>query len=309
MKHAENYRDFLVGLFVLGSLGIILGLVAVTSDIFDEPQEIYMRTTTAAGLTADTKVVLQGLQVGRLDEINPLVDANGLVFIAHLHLRQTYPDGTPLRILKGTRAVIAEPSLISAAEVRLELPIRKAGTDPVYLSPGDTIESEWLPGAAALLGGVATELKEQVVQTLEQAHSLMERGTSAIARAEGMLQSTEAMVGRTSPQVDSALQLLVTTLKRTDTILSEVSPRIGPLQDSLMLMLAEARSILRNFDTLAVSTQVFLEENRETVRLALEQLSHATRTLDHFAQEVSRRPTRLLTGVEPPPPDTSEARR
>ena len=98
-------------------------------------------------------------------------------------------------------------------------------------------------------------------------------------------------------------------MNRTATILSEVSPRIGPLQDSLMLTLAEARSILSNFDTLATSAQAFLAENRETVRLALEQLAHASRTLDHFAQEVSRRPTRLRTGVEPPPPDTSEARR
>ena len=71
----ENYRDFVVGLFVLGSLGVILGLVVVTSDVFDEPQEIYMRTTTATGLTEDTKVLLQGLEVGRLDQINPQVDA------------------------------------------------------------------------------------------------------------------------------------------------------------------------------------------------------------------------------------------
>lgn len=306
----ENYRDFLVGLFVLGSLGVILGLIVVTSDLFDEPQEIYMRTTTATGLTADTRVLLQGLQVGRLDEINPQIDADGLVFIAHLHLRQTYPDGTPLQIVAGTRAVIAEPSPISAAEVRLELPIRKAGTELMYLSPGDTIDSERMPGAVDLLGGVATELKGQVLQTLEQTRALMEQGTLAIAQTQEMLESTETMVGRTAPQVDEALQLLVTTLERTEAILGEVSPRIGPLQDSLMLTLTEARSILRNFDTLATSAQGFLAENRETVRLALEQLTLTTRTLDHFAREVSRRPTRLLTGVEPPPlPDTSGNRR
>ena len=305
----ENYRDFLVGLFVLGTFGVILGLIVVTSDLFDEPQEIYMRTTTAAGLTEDTKVLLQGLEVGRLDEINPQVDANGLVFIAHLHLRQTYPDGTPLQILAGTRAVIAEPSPISAAEVRLELPARKVGTEPVYLVPGDTIESQRLPGALDLLEGVATELKGQVLATLEQTRTLMQQGTLAIAQTQGMLASTETMFGRTAPQIDSALQLLVNTLEQTEVILSEVSPRIGPMQDSLMLTLAEARSILRNFDTLATSAQDFLEDNRETVRRALEQLTQTTRILDHFAREVSRRPTRLLTGVEPPPPDTAGARR
>lgn len=303
----DNYRDFLVGLLLLVTLGIVLGLLIVTSNLLDDPQEIYMRTASANGLTEDTKVLMQGLQVGRLDEINPQVSPEGLVFIAHLHLRKTYPDGTPLQIPAGTRAIIAESNPIAGAEVRLEFPSRPGGGR--FLQPGDTIDADRLPGAVSLLGEVALELKDQVLQTLQQTRALMEQGTETIARTQAVITSTNNLFGTTAPRVDEALQTLASTLERAEEILNQIAPRIGPLQDSLAATLAQARSILGNFDTLATTAHLVLSENRETVRLALEQLTSTTRTLDHFAREVSRRPTRLLTGVEPPPPDTTLTRR
>jgi hypothetical protein len=41
----------------------------------------------------------------------------------------------------------------------------------------------------------------------------------------------------------------------------------------------------------------------------LARLAHTTTVLDHFAEQVTRRPLRFLTGVTPPPPDTTEERR
>ena len=305
----ESYRDFTVGLFILASIGIILGLLVVTSNALDDRQDFYMRAATADGLTQDTRVSLRGLQIGRVTQVNPRVDDAGVSFVARLSLRRTYPDGTLLQLPVGTRAVIAAPLPISiaAAAVDLEIPGQAAGTE--FLQPGDTIDSDRIPGAVDLLGEVATALKSEVLQTLAQTQVLIEQSTRTIAETHGIIESTQSLIGTTTPKVEEALELLAASLERTDQILAEISPRVGPLQDSLMATLAQARRILTSFDTLATTAHELLAENRNVIQDALARLAHTTTVLDHFAEQVTRRPLRFLTGVTPPPPDTTEERR
>ncbi len=305
----ESYRDFTVGLFILASIGIILGLLVITSNALDDRQDFYMRAATADGLTQDTRVSLRGLQIGRVTQVNPRVDDAGVSFVARLSLRRTYPDGTLLQLPVGTRAVIAAPLPISiaAAAVDLEIPGQAAGTE--FLQPGDTIDSDRIPGAVDLLGEVATALKSEVLQTLAQTQVLIEQSTRTIAETHGIIESTQSLIGTTTPKVEEALELLAASLERTDQILAEISPRVGPLQDSLMATLAQARRILTSFDTLATTAHELLAENRNVIQEALARLAHTTTVLDHFAEQVTRRPLRFLTGVTPPPPDTTEERR
>ncbi len=305
----ESYRDFTVGLFILASIGIILGLLVITSNALDDRQDFYMRAATADGLTQDTRVSLRGLQIGRVTQVNPRVDDAGVSFVARLSLRRTYPDGTLLQLPVGTRAVIAAPLPISiaAAAVDLEIPGQAAGTE--FLQPGDTIDSDRIPGAVDLLGEVATALKSEVLQTLAQTQVLIEQSTRTIAETHGIIESTRSLIGTTTPKVEEALELLAASLARTDQILAEISPRVGPLQDSLMATLTHARRILTSFDTLATTAHELLAENRNVIQEALARLAHTTTVLDHFAEQVTRRPLRFLTGVTPPPPDTTEERR
>ncbi len=306
-RAVESYRDFTVGLFILASIGVVLGLLVVTSNALDDRQEIYMRAATANGLTQDTRVFLQGLQIGRVTQVDARVDGLEVSFVAELSIERTYPDGTPLRLPVGTRAVITAPLPISAAEIDLQIP--KGGAGAAFLQPGDTIDATRLPGAIDLLGELATELKDEVLQTLAQTRDLIEQSTSAIAQTHSVLESTQDVIGASTPQIEEALELLATSLERTDQILTEVSPRIGPLQDSLTAMVSQARRILSSFDSLTATAQDLLNENRSVLQEALARLVHTTRVLDNFAEQVTRRPLRLLTGVKPPPPDTTERNR
>ena len=305
----ESYRDFTVGLFILASIGIVLGLLVITSNALDDRQDFYMRAATAEGLTEDTRVSLQGLQIGRITQVNPRVDDGGLSFVAQLSLERTYPDGTPLRLPVGTHAVIAAPLPISITAAAVELDIPSPSTGTAFLQPGDTIDSDRIPSAVDLLGEVATELKSEVLQTLSQTRALIEQSTSTIAETRGIIESTQAVIGATTPKVEAALELLAASLERTDQILTEISPRVGPLQDSLMATLAQARRILTSFDSLATTAHLVLVENRTVIQEAMTRLLHTTTVLDHFAEQVTRRPLRLLTGVTLPPPDTTEERR
>ena len=293
---------------MLVTIGIVLGLLALSSNTLERRQDFFMRADEADGLSGDIRVLLQGLQVGRLTQIVPRVDSSGLVFIGRLSLQVSYPDGTPLNVPVGTRAIIAEPSPISAAEVRLEAPAQ-SGAAIQYLQPGDTIESTRVPGAIDLLADLSSELKDAVLLTLEQTRVLMSQSTRTLIQSEAVIASAQDVLSTTTPKVDEALQLLAASLERANQILAEVSPRIGPLQDSLTSTLVQARHLMIALDTLVADASVMLGENRAIVRDALVSLTNTTRILDHFADQVTRRPLRLLTGVKPPAQDTGNGRR
>lgn len=291
-------RDLFVGLFILVSIGIALGVLIVTSNLLEARTDLYMRAATAEGLTEDTRVSLQGLQIGRVVEVNPKVDSTGLVFIARLAIRDAYPDGTQLSLAVGTRAVIEQLTPITPLVIRLETPATADG----FLAPGDTIESERHRSALDVLGEVAAGLKDELIETLQQSRRLMDRSGRAVT-------TTQEMIETTTPLIQHALQQLNAGLEHADQLMGEITPRIGPLHDSLTATLAMSRSILSRIDTLAISTGELLDENQDIIRDAVEHLRRSSLILEHFADQVSRRPTRLLTGVQPPVPDTSDQSR
>jgi len=67
--------DFLVGVFILVTIGIMVGTVIITSGLGRVQHVLYMRTETAQDLTSDTRVYLQGLAVGRVRQVYPQVDS------------------------------------------------------------------------------------------------------------------------------------------------------------------------------------------------------------------------------------------
>ena len=97
------------------------------------------------------------------------------------------------------------------------------------------------------------------------------------------------------------------SLDRADTVLAVLSPRVGPTADSLVAILGEARRALQRVDALADTAQSVVGEDRITLQETLRHLHNSALLLEHFADQVSRRPTRLLTGVKPPPLDTTRS--
>ena len=64
--------------------------------------------------------------------------------------------------------------------------------------------------------------------------------------------------------------------------------------------------VLAHYDSLAVTALAMSNENRDDIRIAIDQLARSAEILQNFAERVSRRPLRILTGVRPPPPDTGK---
>jgi ABC-type transporter Mla subunit MlaD len=289
--------DFLVGLFILVTVGIVVGLAIVTSGLGERRTVFYLRTPSADALSQDTRVVLRGLDVGRVRDISPVVDtgAGSLAFVARLSVRERFSNGTELRLPLGTTAEIVQPTPIAAAVVDLMLPDVSRGRG--YLEPGDTIIATRPQGVLDALASMASDLRGEIQSTLEDTRSLLRRTTVAV-------EDTRQLMADNGPVVHEVLQRLSANLARSDQLLADVGPRIGPLNDSLVGTLSDARRTLAGADSMLRLVGSIAAENRTYAHDIAERLLRTAVVLEHFSDQISRRPARLLTGVTPPPLDT-----
>ncbi|MBI4421603.1 MAG: hypothetical protein HY560_12330 [Gemmatimonadetes bacterium] len=297
----ESRRDFWVGLFVLATLGIVTGAVIVTSGLGHVRYDLFMRTESAQDLTPDTRVFLQGLEIGRIRQLYPLRDPQSgtLTFVARLSINERFPDGTQVSLPAGSHALIAQTSPIAAPVVQILTPrdLRQA----VYLEPGDTIGSERQTSAMDRLGDVAQQLSTEVEEALKETRALLAGTNRTVVR-------TDSLVATTTPLVQRVLTDLAGSLERADRMLATLEPRVGPAADSLTATLAETRQLLKRLQDVATTTNTLATENREAIRETIDHLRRSSIFMDNFIQQVSRRPMRMLTGVKAPQMDSGGPR-
>lgn len=275
----------------------MLGTLVITSGVLHRRYDVYMRTGTAQDLTQDTRVLLQGLAVGRVRQVNPLLDSTSgsFSFVARLSIDAEFPNGAPVTIPRGTRAVIEQLNPIAPPVIQLIVP---EGGARGAVAPGDTIPSERLQGAMDALGRMATDLSDELRKTIQDTRTLVRQATRTASQ-------TEQLVSASTPRVEEVLNQLAASLERADHMLADLGPRVAPLTDSLTAVLADTRRALRQVTTLARTADSLTSENRVPIQETIQHLHNSAVLLEHFADQVSRRPTRLLTGVQPPPLDTS----
>jgi hypothetical protein len=85
--------------------------------------------------------------------------------------------------------------------------------------------------------------------------------------------------------------------------MAQVEPRVGPVADSIMATLVHTRDVLVGLDSLTTTARGVATDSRAAIIETIENLSRAAEILEHFAEQISRRPMRMLWGVTPPPPE------
>jgi len=286
------------------TIGVLAGALVLTSGALEGRYDLYLRTDDAEGLTQDTRVLLQGLSIGRVSQINPHVDPQTatLSFVATLSVRERFPDGTRLQLPVGTKALITPPpTVVGPSQIQLVMP--PASPDAEFLQAGDTVGAERRASVMDALREIAVEVRGELETMLQNTHDLLAQTTRTVEATQMLLNEARPRVGQVLARVDTSLQ-------RTERILAQVEPRVGPVADSVMAMLASSHELLIELDSLATLGQTIALENRDELSDAIDKLAQAAVILQHFADQISRRPLRFLTGVTPPPdstvpPDTS----
>jgi ABC-type transporter Mla subunit MlaD len=228
-----------------------------------------------------------------------------LQFVVHLKIDEKYQDGTPLHLPLGTTADILPGSLVGGgAQISFHLPERTAG----WMSPGDTIQSSRKASGLDALAQTADSLRQQITLVLSDTRTLIGNLTSTVVFAQKELERTSPEVRTTLAEMSGVLATLRPTLARADTLMGSMNGSVAGLQDSISQTLSQTRSLLSHLDSLAITASAMAGENRQVVRTTAENLYVISAKLDHFLDQVSRRPLRMITGVQILPTDSLRAR-
>lgn len=299
----QRMSDFMVGALVVGAAVVLVIAVVLTKGWNKRQFDLYMRSATAQDLNVDTKVFLQYLEVGEVKGVAPQVDsASGrLRFVVHLRIDERYQDGTRLRLPLGTEADIVPVNALGGAAIGLRLPERGIGS----LSPGDTINSVRRASGLEAIAQTADSLRQQIALVLTDTRDLIHSLNSTVVLAQSELRQTAPEIRTTLTGIQAALGQLTPTLARADTLMASAHGQMGSISDSIAATLSQTRRMLGHLDSLAATASSIAGENRDVVRTTAQNLFVISAKLEHFLDQVSRRPLRMITGVTPLPVDTA----
>ena len=289
----ETRQDFYVGLLIVGAIALVVGALIATSGWGERRYDVYLRVGNAEGISPDTKALVQGLEVGRVRSVSPTVDSlSGTIsFVARLSVAEKFADGSSLRLPRGTRAELDASTPLAPAHINLLLP-DTIGARRLYIEPGDTIRMSRKGSAMDKMAEVADELSQRVQEMVRQA-------TQTLVRVQATIRDV-------APNIESTLGSVAAAMGRVDSLVERMH-RAG-LSDSISAMVSGTNHLLLRLDSLAHDARTVTTENRADLRTAVVNLTEASRQLNHFVDQMSRRPYRALTGVKPLPRDSTGAR-
>ena len=284
-------QDFTVGLVIVGAIAVVVGALLATSGWGERRYDLYLRASSAEGLTTDSRVMLQGLEVGRVTRVSPLVDSKShtISFVTRLSMIERFAGGADLRLPRGTTGQI-EPANQFSASVLIRLVLPDSGNrSGGLLAAGDTITSERKIPVIDQVAEAAQSLSKEVQEVLHRTHQTLEHVDVILAQANGMLKDVK-------PNVQATLADVSATMGRVNKLVQRLDPGLA---DSVSGALALSNHVLLRVDSLAAQASQMTAENRQDIRTAVGNLTQLTKQLNHLTEEVSRRPYRLLTGVKP----------
>ena len=289
----ETRQDFYVGLLIVAAIALVVGALIATSGWGERRYDLYLRVASAEGISQDTKAQVQGLEVARVRSISPTVDSlSGTIsFVVRLSVLERFADGSSLRLPIGTRAEVDASTPLVPPHINLRLPDSLVARRRVFLNPGDTIAASRRGSPMDRVAEVADEMSQRVQTLVRQATLTLER-----------VQTTLRDV---TPDLQSTLGNVATTMGRVDSLVGQVS-RAG-IADSIIATVTTTRTLVARLDSLARDAHALTTENRDDLRETVTNLAELSRQMNHFVDQMSRRPYRMLTGVKPLPKDSARA--
>jgi ABC-type transporter Mla subunit MlaD len=297
--------DLYVGVFVIAVVVTVVGALVATSGLGIKRYDLYIRGDDATAIAVDTKIFLQGLEVGRVAAIHavPGSKPGKLEFVIRASLLAEFSDGRALALPDSTDAEVVT-SILGASTLNL---VVRATSDRM-LAPGDTIVLFRAPEAMQALGRLATDLKgdiqEAILQTTVTLRAV-QRLSDSMTLATG---TARRFVAGIQPGTEKTLQEAADNLTRMRRLLDTADARTGVTMRQLDATLEQSRRLMASTDSLTRLVTAMGIENRPEIREILANSRFLTQQLLYVTEQLARRPTRMMSGMTLPESLTVEGR-
>ena len=289
--------DLYVGMFLVAMAALVAVALIATSGWGVNRYDVFVRTENAQDIAVDTKIYMQGLEVGRVAAISPRpVGAAGrLEFILRLSLVDRFADGTPLRLPRSTSAVVTS-ALLGGSQLQLTVQSDTGGT----LVPGDTINMERAGSPIDAFASLARDLKGTIERALVSATGTMDMVRTLADSLRLATGTARRLLIATQPGAERVLAGVNGNLDRLQAILDSTNTRTGVTFRQVDATLAQSRILLASVDTLMRLVTAMGGENRPEVRALMLNLRNISAELGYVLEQLSRRPLRFISGVKIP---------
>lgn len=289
--------DLYVGMFLVATVALVAVALIATSGWGVDRYDVYVRTDNAQDIAVDTKIYLQGLEVGRVAAIapRPVGTAGGLEFILRLSLVDRFPDGTPLRLPRGTDAEVTS-GLLGGSQLQLKAHSDSGGT----LAPGDTINMQRGVSPLEAFGALAQDLKGTIEHALVTATGTLDMVRVLADSLRLATGTARRMLITTQPGAQQLLENVNGNLTRLQAVLDSANTRTGITFRQLDATLVQSQRLLASMDSLTRLLSAMGAENRPEVNRILVNIRNLSTELGYVLEQLSRRPLRFITGVKIP---------
>ncbi len=315
--------DLYVGLFVVVTVGLIVSALVATSGWGIRHFDLFIISDDVRDVAIDTKLYLQGLEVGRVASIDPHPSrkAGQLEFVIRASMLSQFGDKTPLELPCGIDAEVIS-GLLGGATLALHLDREDVSHRPggrcvakAMLAPGDTIPMHHRPAAMEAFGNLATDLKTDLANAIAAttntlnayrrlADSLSRATSTARSFVEGIRPGTEQTLAEVTANLARVRRLLDTADVRSGTTLHQINLTMEQTRATM----EQSRRLMGSADSLTNLLVSMGAENRPELRAMLLDARFLTQQLMYVMEQLSRRPMRAMSGVELPDSLTAEGR-
>ena len=289
-----------VGAFVAAALVGATVAIAMLTGRTGATDEYYSVYSNVTGVKFGTVVLYEGYPIGQVEDVLPVAKGGAMLFQVNYAVKEGWkiPDDSVARI--------GAAGLLSAITINID-----AGSSPVPFKPGALVTGLEAADMFAVMSEMAGEVSNIAENDIRPLLATINKTAEAFA-------TTVLTVGTLVD--DDGTRVVKTFAKLADDLNTRL-PAITANVDSsaanfatLSKDLAETRDKL---DTLLVTSEAVLGENRTEVRKSIEDLRHVTdslarhidavnqnvegtaRNMYEFSREIRKNPGLLLSGGSP----------
>ncbi|ORW90090.1 mammalian cell entry protein [Mycobacterium szulgai] len=270
---------------IIGSLVVVLGLVAAFVG-WQLYQKLTNNTVTAYFPAANAlypgdKVQIMGLQVGKIDSIEPAGDKMKVVF----HYQNKY------KVPANAQAVILNPTLVASRTIQLEPPYKGGpvlANNAVIPLDRTRVPVEWdelrnsITNIISKLGPTPEQPKGPFGEVIESfADGLEGKGKQINTTLDSLSRALTALnEGRGDFfAVVRSLALFVNALHQDDKQFVALNENLASFTTRLTHSDQDLSNALQQFDSLLTTVRPFLDKNREVLSQDVNNLATVTNTL------------------------------
>jgi phospholipid/cholesterol/gamma-HCH transport system substrate-binding protein len=245
-------KEFKVGLFMVSALVLLyFGFNYLKGvDFFSRNKKYYAVYTNVDKLTLSNLIYLNGLDVGRVSDIE-IMQSNGNMVLVELEISSS------IQLSDSTVAILTGDFLGNKSI------LLKIGKGSRHLQPGDTLLSMLDRGIADILAESAVPVADNLQITMRNFNTLVDnlvKNTKQLDTIFSRLQTTPVLLNRTLGTANATVEDLSTNFKQVATNLNEA--------------LEELKPALVNFHELSDSLKAIkLNEAVEKMKVTLESLN------------------------------------